>query len=457
MTADNYDSDDAMNRSPPPRPQTVKYREEEPLPPFVSGDDVASAKGTPNRSRKPHLPESQTQTRLGDSVLISYLAPDLQMQTQTDLKANVIRQYHHYLHPSHHRANLSPPPPRPVITTTSVSPREYPRLPSIQAPDRRPSEDRPGLSPLNDIKPSPEKNFSLPSLQSLQSPPSSCAAPSPDSGSSNSRVLPPIRSALDGLSPNEFPQARGLPPLYSYPGSASSRNDSPHDRQLPQFLPQQVPPSPFSHLSPVSTKDVSNNPSPASTAPFWRGPPPPPPSDSTHTATPYDMSPMTAKSPATGYPTPTEQVGPTPGSVDRASFSSQQSVNGVHATGSYKCTHPGCTAAPFQTQYLLNSHANVHSQDRPHFCPVEGCPRGVGGKGFKRKNEMMRHGLVHNSPGYVCPFCPDQQHKYPRPDNLQRHVRVHHVDKNKDDPILREVLAQRPVGSSRGRRRRINS
>lgn len=67
-----------------------------------------------------------------------------------------------------------------------------------------------------------------------------------------------------------------------------------------------------------------------------------------------------------------------------------------------------------------SSHANVHSQDRPHFCPVEGCPRGLGGKGFKRKNEMMRHGLVHNSPGYVCPFCPDQQHKYPRPDNLQR-------------------------------------
>ncbi|KAJ5309434.1 uncharacterized protein N7443_001895 [Penicillium atrosanguineum] len=514
MTADNYDSDDAMNRSPPPRPQTVKYREEEPLPPFVSGDDVASAKGTPNRSRKPHLPESQTQTRLGDSVLISYLAPDrpdVAAYAREYPLADSLKQERPdkcdggYPEKLVHSQSLPkvevkvpdddlkrggadadadadgpegerdkavpppppppppppreplPPPPRPVITTTSVSPREYTRLPSIQAPDRRPSEDRPGLSPLNDIKPSPDKNFSLPSLQSLQSPPSSCAATSPDSSSNNSRVLPPIRSALDGLSPNEFPHPRGLPPIYSYPGSASSRNESPHDRQLPQFLPQQVPPSPFSHLSPVSTKDVSNNPSPASTAPFWRGPPPPPPSESIHAATPYDMSPMTAKSPATGYPTPTEQVGPTPGSVDRASFSSQPSANGVHATGSYKCTHPGCTAAPFQTQYLLNSHANVHSQDRPHFCPVEGCPRGVGGKGFKRKNEMMRHGLVHNSPGYVCPFCPDQQHKYPRPDNLQRHVRVHHVDKNKDDPILRQVLAQRPVGSSRGRRRRMNS
>jgi hypothetical protein len=42
--------------------------------------------------------------------------------------------------------------------------------------------------------------------------------------------------------------------------------------------------------------------------------------------------------------------------------------------------------------------------------------------GFKRKNEMIRHGLVHDSPGYVCPFCPDREHKYPRPDNLQRWV-----------------------------------
>lgn len=92
--------------------------------------------------------------------------------------------------------------------------------------------------------------------------------------------------------------------------------------------------------------------------------------------------------------------------------------------GGYKCTFDGCTAPPFQTQYLLNSHANVHSSARPHYCPVKGCPRAEGGKGFKRKNEMIRHGLVHDSPGYVCPFCADREHKYPRPDNLQRYVTV---------------------------------
>jgi uncharacterized Zn-finger protein len=94
--------------------------------------------------------------------------------------------------------------------------------------------------------------------------------------------------------------------------------------------------------------------------------------------------------------------------------------NGNHANNSFTCKEPGCNAPPFQTQYLLNSHANVHSSARPHYCPVAGCPRSETGKGFKRKNEMIRHGLVHDSPGYVCPFCPDREHKYPRPDNLQR-------------------------------------
>jgi hypothetical protein len=37
-----------------------------------------------------------------------------------------------------------------------------------------------------------------------------------------------------------------------------------------------------------------------------------------------------------------------------------------------------------------------------------------------------------------------------------RHVRVHHVDKKGDDPQLRDVLAQRPEGGSRGRRRRVS-
>ncbi|KAG9512598.1 hypothetical protein KCV07_g9381, partial [Aureobasidium melanogenum] len=145
--------------------------------------------------------------------------------------------------------------------------------------------------------------------------------------------------------------------------------------------------------------------------------------------------------------TPSSLEGPTNPPVPRLQSSTS-------SPGGFLCDHPGCAAPPFQTQYLLNSHANVHSSSRPHYCPVKGCSRSEGGKGFKRKNEMIRHGLVHDSPGYVCPFCPLREHRYPRPDNLQRHVRVHHVDKDKDDPLLREVLAQRPEGGGRGRRRR---
>lgn len=113
--------------------------------------------------------------------------------------------------------------------------------------------------------------------------------------------------------------------------------------------------------------------------------------------------------------------------------------------GHYQCHHPGCSAAPFQTQYLLNSHATVHSSNRPHYCMVPGCPRGPGGQGFKRKNEMKRHGLVHDSPGYICPFCPEREHRYPRPDNLQRHVRVHHANVPNNDARLREVLERKDM------------
>lgn len=38
-----------------------------------------------------------------------------------------------------------------------------------------------------------------------------------------------------------------------------------------------------------------------------------------------------------------------------------------------------------------------------------------------------------------------------------RHVRVHHVDKGRDDPELRRVLSLRPEGSTRRRRQKINN
>jgi hypothetical protein len=97
----------------------------------------------------------------------------------------------------------------------------------------------------------------------------------------------------------------------------------------------------------VSMKDSSTNPSPASHGVFWRGPTQ---TDILTAPTPYEASPMTATSP-TSYPTPTEQVGT--GMSDRVSLAASTPQANGGPTGSYKCTHPGCTAAPFQTQYLL--------------------------------------------------------------------------------------------------------
>ncbi|KAJ5601141.1 hypothetical protein N7510_010675 [Penicillium lagena] len=440
MTSDIYESDDAWKHSPPLVAIKPNYGVEEKRPPFVppgspNATENDAAKGTPGRSQpsRPDIAYYEREHPLGQDWSPAprdfnpaddrKAKPELettakaavdQLRDNKDSLLDVLAGSTAF--PPPNPLSVTLPPPAPSVRSPS-----RPRLPSISAAisapsTRRPSEDLLALSPPytdSSVRHSPEDRVSLPALQSLHSPPQSNPATSPNG---NNRVLPSIRTL--GVNPPEFPpRVNGIPP-YPYPGpsSAGSRNDPAQERFPP---PQHIPPSPFSHFSPTSTKDISNNPSPASMPTFWRTYPS---QTELHPsgASPYDPSPITAKSPAAGYPTPTEQPGAGPG--DRTSFDSTLSPNGNAPPGNYKCHHPGCTAPPFQTQYLLNSHANVHSQDRPHFCPVENCPRAIGGKGFKRKNEMMRHGLVHNSPGYVCPFCLDQQHKYPRPDNLQRYV-----------------------------------
>ena len=66
----------------------------------------------------------------------------------------------------------------------------------------------------------------------------------------------------------------------------------------------------------------------------WRRPP-----DS-----PHDVSASTGQIPATSQAPP---VG------DRIPHKSPPRINGEAVTGSYKCCHPGCTAPPFLTQYIL--------------------------------------------------------------------------------------------------------
>ncbi|GAW22339.1 hypothetical protein ANO14919_118760 [Xylariales sp. No.14919] len=259
---------------------------------------------------------------------------------------------------------------------------------------------------------------------------------SPRSDVSNHETLPSIRSQF-------FEQ------LHSSPKDLAVR-PNPHFPHSPPTGPSRLGAIPGNHTSPpISPNEAYRNsiPSPANTLPAL--------SPYTYSSTNNHQSPPVPDYNSNGAKQERPSISqiltpPTDRIADRMSIDSMTNPQ----VGQFICTYQGCNAQPFQTQYLLNSHANVHSSARPHYCPVKGCPRSEGGKGFKRKNEMIRHGLVHDSPGYVCPFCPDREHKYPRPDNLQRHVRVHHVDKDKDDPALRDVLAQRPDGPNRGRRRR---
>lgn len=227
---------------------------------------------------------------------------------------------------------------------------------------------------------------------------------SPRSDSSNHEKLPSIRSQF-------FEQLHGSP-------TDLAVRPSPHFSHSPPTGPLRIGAIPGNHASPpISPNEVFRQgiPSPANTLPALSPYPYTNTNNNHQSPSSLDYSGSGAKlerSSISQILTP-----PTDRIADRMSIDSMTNPQ----VGQFICTYQGCNAQPFQTQYLLNSHANVHSSARPHYCPVKGCPRSEGGKGFKRKNEMIRHGLVHDSPGYVCPFCPDREHKYPRPDNLQRY------------------------------------
>lgn len=337
--------------------------------------------------------------------------------------------------------------PTPPVTEPGIIKERTPTGPvpqSIATRRRDPSTDE---RPIQHMAPTP---YSPPPMYSpRESRTMSIASPMDmKSPTNHGEGLPPIqlntpKSETNGQTP--------LPSIRSQLGDFHQLANNPDRLRTHSAFPRS-PPGDLSRLSSMHTQHTSP---PSLSEPFARGPISPAQSHASSYYQPSNSG-MSYRSPREHYASNTDSPGTDHGSVGGTpSIESRISIEALsQVPGNYICKVPGCNAPPFQTQYLLNSHANVHSSARPHYCPVAGCPRSEGGKGFKRKNEMIRHGLVHDSPGYVCPFCPDREHKYPRPDNLQRHVRVHHVDKDKDDPLLRDVLAQRPDGPNRGRRRR---
>ncbi|KAH8155775.1 uncharacterized protein LAJ45_00787 [Morchella importuna] len=374
----------------------------------------------------------------------------------------------------------------PAIFPTSTSGGSWAPTPHAQSP------------PGQHLKlPLPNSSPSLPSIMntpSASSPPNSLPG-----GDGRHTTLPPVSSihVLADIAEKESSQQQqttwannnpaqspGLPPpaqaAHGYGPDGNPRPPMHHlSLQQRQILLSQeyYPPHHQHYQSPYPPiKDASSNGNPNSFGPnFGRELPgimssPPPSGGANFFAQQHNMPSTITGRRDSAFEYYSEHTPPSGPSTGETMASSDETVTsprnragmpagnqGALSAGVFKCEYQGCKAQPFQTQYLLNSHANVHSSARPHYCPVKGCTRAEGGKGFKRKNEMIRHGLVHDSPGYVCPFCPDREHKYPRPDNLQRHVRVHHMDKDKDDPQLRDVLSQRPEGGNRGRRRRLGA
>ena len=210
--------------------------------------------------------------------------------------------------------------------------------------------------------------------------------------------LPSLETALRELSQsNEIP--------YTSSALASRRRSPPQtDRYVPPPSLPHAKSSSSSSLSPprfssnpIAWRTLSHNSSNSNSSDPTSG-------LSSHSAS----TPATRQSPPLSVTTPqshhqdTDQES-TPADTEFSAIlpatSELLDVNGqpISGTHGYVCTFPGCSAAPFQTQYLLNSHTNVHSNQRPHFCPVEGCSRGPGGQGFKRKNEMIRYVVLQSS------------------------------------------------------------
>lgn len=289
---------------------------------------------------------------------------------------------------------LNPTSPSGTGTTPSLaSPRSIdPRSPTASLPpSHQPQVPWPPLAPGAS---STTRLTSLPSLHQLMGPhPPVSARDRPDEPSSYSSPFSypaplPRRTSLSG-------HHQGTPPV--------SPNGSSYTHDLP---------SPRISQGPTAFHYPTSKPGPSIASPWNPGSHPLPRSVGVE----YGAAGPIERTPSTDH----SSLG---GGEGSASGGNELPVGSE--AGTFKCTFKDCTAKPFQTQYLLNSHANVHSSARPHYCPVYECPRSKPGQGFKRKNEMIRHGFVHESPGYACPFCPDREHKYPRPDNLQRCVLWH--------------------------------
>lgn len=365
MNRENYDPDDRPDERL--EPIQVKYGPHEERPPFESASIASGKKLNHDHSRSnsqkwhPKLGPLQNYA-LGDGVLLSYLGPKHPEVARRAIEEPLVPEPVHdgsslerasripwersdnpLLPPfmSSHSRKPSTVHNLPPISESLFGKRETPAPPSRLSIGPRSPNDSLATSPLGRYAISPSQRPPEDQLPAFQSPPQSTVGGSPET----SQSLPSIFSTLGNI-PHQTP-GNGLTPSPFTPFSPMTMSSSSQCGRGGDQLP------PITTLQPPSPQDLAT---PASRPSHW-SPVKPNQPDKEYIASPYDRSRKSpsAKDPgANAYPTPMEyksaggsdpdQTGLTPGN-----HSSPGSTSG----GTYKCTHPGCTAAPFQTQYLL--------------------------------------------------------------------------------------------------------
>lgn len=279
--------------------------------------------------------------------------------------------------PREHLFDLKPPPLSSLRTRTPSLSQCYDGCDSIAT--------SPALAKFTIKEEDADPQDKLPEMQ--MSPPRTSRGNSGDSR----QTLPSLTTTLSSMSS-----------ISDSVGTAFSGHSPRMTRPSPSVSQFGPSPSSYSQPSPgtgMSPPRMPTMPSMPSNPSFYR--------TLSTTSTPSEYSSATTlssvptESSTTSYPTPTtvtSENAPLDGLSGLSGVGSDAqdglSSNGPFSNTEFVCTYPGCRAPPFQTQYLLNSHANVHSNTRPHFCPVKNCARGPGGQGFKRKNEMIRQVLA---------------------------------------------------------------
>ena len=245
---------------------------------------------------------------------------------------------------------------QPVSNVPQLHPHHGPVLPRITT--NYPAEERPmATSPsLRLYTISPSEHLARETLPALQSPPQSSSVNSPTTS------LPPIKATF----PEELSETRlkdrpvwlngasQLPAATSSPSYSHSPLESgrrPPDHFLPP--PLSVGNPYIQVISPASSQTLSAVSSAPSIAPSQQSPwHLSSRSERSFTVSPGNSSSQMSETPSAGYSSPNE---PRHNVSIEQKLSEEQKPKSREppGIGGFKCSFPGCTAAPFQTQYLL--------------------------------------------------------------------------------------------------------